>query len=283
MSQRRTVSTTARLIGCSLPPRATSSTNCSPPADQPVGLLGVGEGAAQVVDDLVGVAGEAVQRVDVRPLPGRQQQRREVVGLAVAGVEPAARLVRRPQLRVRIPAASSSLALTGGVWQNEGGDAGQRGAAGRPRDRSAPVRATGWPNGQAHAVASQQPAEPLVGPRSEYAVSSRSRRDPSPPTGHARTRPGPVRTAPRSRSLGAGALEVELCANGCTVLFVHRLASAPTQPFAADRTRAHTTGSGPDLATLAKPRRRSAGGRAVCERVHRPVRPQAGQRAGGTP
>jgi hypothetical protein len=30
MSQRRTVSTTARLIGCSEPPAATSRRNCSP-------------------------------------------------------------------------------------------------------------------------------------------------------------------------------------------------------------------------------------------------------------
>jgi hypothetical protein len=71
------------------------------PADQPVGLLGVAQRAAEVVDDLVGVAREAVEGVDVRALPGRQQQRREVVGAPVRGVEPAAGLVRRPQRRVR--------------------------------------------------------------------------------------------------------------------------------------------------------------------------------------
>ena len=50
---------------------------------------------AEVVDDLVGVAREAVQRVHVRPLPGRQQQRGQVVGPPVLGVEPPAGLVRR--------------------------------------------------------------------------------------------------------------------------------------------------------------------------------------------
>jgi hypothetical protein len=73
------------------------------PADQPVGLLGVAQRAPEVVDDLVGVAREAVQRVDVRALPGRQEQRREVVGAPVRGVEPPAGLVRRPQRRVRDP------------------------------------------------------------------------------------------------------------------------------------------------------------------------------------
>ena len=91
----------------------TSRTELLAPADQPVGLLGVGQRRAEVVDDLVGVAGEPVERVHVRALPRREQQRREVVGLAVRGVELAAGLVRRAQRRVGMPAASSSRALTG--------------------------------------------------------------------------------------------------------------------------------------------------------------------------
>ena len=84
-----------------------------PPADQPVGLLRVGERAGQVVDDLVGVTGEAVERMDVGALPVRQQQRREVVGLAVARVEPAARLVGGAQLRAGDPGGVQLLVAHG--------------------------------------------------------------------------------------------------------------------------------------------------------------------------
>jgi len=60
-------------------------------------------GLVEVVDQLVGVAGQAVERVHVRPLGGRQQQGGEVVRLAVAGVQPPAGLVGRPQPRVGDP------------------------------------------------------------------------------------------------------------------------------------------------------------------------------------
>ena len=60
-------------------------------------------GAVEVVDQLVGVPREAVERVDVRPLGRRQQQRGEVVRLAVRSVQPPAALVGRPQRRVGDP------------------------------------------------------------------------------------------------------------------------------------------------------------------------------------
>ena len=160
MSQRRTVSTTARLISCSLPPAATSREELLAPADQPVGLLGVGQRAGEVVDDLVGVAGEAVERVDVRPLPRRQQQRREVVGPAVGGVEPPAGLVGRPQRRVGDPGGvelpDAHGLLTGG--RRSSGGAAPGGAAGPvpagrgPRAAAAagaPVRGSGAPAARA--------------------------------------------------------------------------------------------------------------------------------------
>ena len=59
--------------GSSLAPVRTSARNCSPQRDEPVGLLRGRQRRGQVVDDLVGVAGEAVQRVHVRPLRRRQQ------------------------------------------------------------------------------------------------------------------------------------------------------------------------------------------------------------------
>ena len=68
------------------------------PGHQPVGVRGV-----EVVDELVGVAGEAVEGVHVRPLGRGEQQRGQVVGAAVGGVEAAARLVGRPQRRVGDP------------------------------------------------------------------------------------------------------------------------------------------------------------------------------------
>jgi hypothetical protein len=49
-------------------------------------LPGPVQGGGEVVDDLVGVAGEAVQGVDVAPLPAGQQ-RGQVVGAAMAGVQ----------------------------------------------------------------------------------------------------------------------------------------------------------------------------------------------------
>ena len=141
MSQRRTVSTTARLIAWSLRAGLDVAHELLAPADQPVGLLGVGQRAAEVVDDLVGVAREAVQRVDVRPLPRRQQQRGEVVRLAVAGVEPAAGLVRRPQRRVgdarrvQLPPAHARESARGGAVGRPARAAGR--APRRPETRAA--------------------------------------------------------------------------------------------------------------------------------------------------
>ena len=101
MSQRWTVSTTAAHTGSSLRPRRDVGEEASPQRPSSSGrLLLVGQRRAEVVDDLVGVAGEAVQRMDVRPDVGRQEQRGEVIGLAVLGVEPATPLVRRPEAGV---------------------------------------------------------------------------------------------------------------------------------------------------------------------------------------
>ena len=68
---------------------------CIAPGAQPVGLLLIGQCRSQIVDDLIGVPREAVQRVDVGPLAGREQQCREVVGLAVGRIELPAPFVGR--------------------------------------------------------------------------------------------------------------------------------------------------------------------------------------------
>ena len=67
------------------------------PVAQPRGALGRRQRLG-AVDDLVGVAGEAVQRVHVRALPGGQQPGRQVVGAAVPAVQLPAAAVRLRQL-----------------------------------------------------------------------------------------------------------------------------------------------------------------------------------------
>ena len=148
MSQRRTVSTTARLISWSLPPARTSATNCSPQPISQSAFCGVRQRAGEVVDDLVGVPREAVQRVDVRPLPRGQQQRRQVVRLAVPRVEPPAGLVRRAQRGVGDPggvqlsrAHAASLAERRRRPPCAAASAGGRRPAARAAPRSGPAAA----------------------------------------------------------------------------------------------------------------------------------------------
>jgi hypothetical protein len=64
---------------------------------QGLGLGGPVQGGAEVVDDLVGVADEAVQGMDVALLPAGQQQGGQVVGAAVAGVQLPAPLIGRSE------------------------------------------------------------------------------------------------------------------------------------------------------------------------------------------
>jgi hypothetical protein len=66
------------------------------------GLASWVQGRCEVVDELVGVAGKAVQGVHVAALPARQQQGGQVVGAAIAGVQlPAALIGRRKRPRLR--------------------------------------------------------------------------------------------------------------------------------------------------------------------------------------
>ena len=48
---------------------------CIAPGAEPVGLLLIRQRRSQIVDDLIGVPREAVERVDVGPLAGWKQQR----------------------------------------------------------------------------------------------------------------------------------------------------------------------------------------------------------------
>ena len=98
MPQVRAVWIAARLTGCALSPRSRSARKPVAPADQ-----GGRVRLVEVVDQLVGVPREAVERVHVRPLGRRQQQGGQVVGPAVRRVEPPALLVRRAQRRIGDP------------------------------------------------------------------------------------------------------------------------------------------------------------------------------------
>ena len=105
-SQRAAVSATARSTSPRVPGAAGArrigkrrQQSLLEIAQRRVGLLLPG-GRARLgtVDELVGEARETVERVDVRPLPGRQQPGRQVVGAAVRGVQPPAGVVRGSQL-----------------------------------------------------------------------------------------------------------------------------------------------------------------------------------------
>ena len=61
-----------------------------------VGRLGAELPSCGIVDELVGVAREAVERVHVRPFPAGQQQGRQVVGATVRRMQPAAGAGRQP-------------------------------------------------------------------------------------------------------------------------------------------------------------------------------------------
>ncbi len=63
------------------------------PVRQGQGALRRAQAVVQVIHDLVGVPGEAVERMDVRPLPVRQQPGRQVVRGAVPAVQLAAALI----------------------------------------------------------------------------------------------------------------------------------------------------------------------------------------------
>jgi hypothetical protein len=64
-------------------------------------LAGPVQGRVQVIDDLVGVAGKAVQGVHVAALPARQQQGGQVVGAAILGMQlPTTLISRRKRLRL---------------------------------------------------------------------------------------------------------------------------------------------------------------------------------------
>ncbi len=100
MFHRCTVSTTARQIGSVAVSGFEIDEELRSPLLQLGRLLSVGEGACEVIDDLVGIPGKPVERVDERSLGRRQEQRGQVVRLPVGGVEPTARLVGLTEARV---------------------------------------------------------------------------------------------------------------------------------------------------------------------------------------
>ena len=97
MSNARTVCTTAFSTRSSDVPASRSAKKRSPNAAERGGARRSTGAGAEVVDDVVGVAAERVQRVDVVALDGRQHHRRPVVRRAVALVEPPALGVARLQ------------------------------------------------------------------------------------------------------------------------------------------------------------------------------------------
>ncbi len=103
IAKRSAVSTSARAIGSSECPAGEVGQDLVAPARQLVGALLRGEGRVEVVDDLVGVAGEAVEGVHERPLARGQQPGGQVVRAAVVGVQLPAGLVGRPHLRIGDP------------------------------------------------------------------------------------------------------------------------------------------------------------------------------------
>ncbi len=70
------------------------------PGVEPAGPLGPVEPRVEVVDDVVGVAGEPVEGVDIGAFGGRQQPGREEVGPPVLGIEPPGHGVAGLQLGV---------------------------------------------------------------------------------------------------------------------------------------------------------------------------------------
>ena len=74
------------------PPAGTRRTR-SPKSVRPRRARGRAQAVVQVIHDLVGVPGEAVQRVHVRPLPVREQPGRQVVGGTVPAVQLATALI----------------------------------------------------------------------------------------------------------------------------------------------------------------------------------------------
>ena len=87
-------------VGAGPPSRAAASCSASASSGRPSRRAC---GVVEVVDDLVGVAGEAVQRVHGGPPGRREQPGGEEVGAAVAGVQRAARGVGGPQRGVVDP------------------------------------------------------------------------------------------------------------------------------------------------------------------------------------
>ena len=103
MAYRRAVSATAASTGWAAGPPARALASSPASASSWAAFAAGGPVVAEVVDDLVGVAGEAVQRVHGGPPRAREQPGGEEVGAAVAGVERAAGRVGGPQRRVGDP------------------------------------------------------------------------------------------------------------------------------------------------------------------------------------